>query len=86
MQYSNHFWGYKLTFADWFKFKLIEELTYEIDVWLQEKFLTNDAQCLIYKSHLKGHIFGWVIWLFVGSDTSILLLIGSLRTIWQQWV
>jgi hypothetical protein len=26
---------YKLAFADWF-FRLIEELTYEIDVWLQD--------------------------------------------------
>jgi hypothetical protein len=27
-----------LTFADWLKFSLIEELTYEIDVRFQEKF------------------------------------------------
>jgi hypothetical protein len=31
-----------LTFADWVKFTLIE-VTCEIDVWFQEKFLTNDA-------------------------------------------
>jgi hypothetical protein len=30
-----------LTFADWLKFSVIEELTYEIDVRFQEKFLTN---------------------------------------------
>jgi hypothetical protein len=35
------------TFSDWLKFSLIEELTYEIDVWFQEKFLTNDALDLI---------------------------------------
>jgi hypothetical protein len=40
--------GFKLTFADWLKFSLIEELTYEIDVWFQEKFLTNDAVDLIW--------------------------------------
>jgi hypothetical protein len=31
------------TFADGFKFCSIEELTNEIDVWFQEKILTNDA-------------------------------------------
>jgi hypothetical protein len=30
-----------LTFTDWFKFSLIEELTHEIDVWFQEEFLTH---------------------------------------------
>jgi hypothetical protein len=39
--------GFKLTFADWLKFSLIEELTYEINVGFQEKFLTNDALDLI---------------------------------------
>jgi hypothetical protein len=29
-------------------FSLIEELTYEIDVWFEEKFLTNDALDLIW--------------------------------------
>jgi hypothetical protein len=42
-----HFRGFKLTFADWLKFSLIEELTYEIDVSFQEKILTNDALDLI---------------------------------------
>jgi hypothetical protein len=53
IQNTNHLRGYKLTFADWFKFKLIEELTNETGVCLQiEKFLTNDAQCLIFKPRL----------------------------------
>jgi hypothetical protein len=38
---------FKLTFADWLKFSLIEELTYEIDDSFREKFLTNPAQDLI---------------------------------------
>jgi hypothetical protein len=58
IQNTNQFRGYKLTFADWFKFRLIEELTYEMDVWSQEKFLTNDAQYLIFKS-----LFGLNFWL-----------------------
>jgi hypothetical protein len=31
-----------LTFADWFKFRLIEELTYEIDVGFEEKLLLKN--------------------------------------------
>jgi hypothetical protein len=31
-----------LLLADWFN-GLIEELTYEIDVFFQEKFMTNDV-------------------------------------------
>jgi hypothetical protein len=34
-------------FADWSKFSLIEELTYEIDFWFQVKILANDALDLI---------------------------------------
>jgi hypothetical protein len=52
IQNTNQYRGSKLTFADWFKFRYLEELTYEIDVLLQEKFLTNDAQCLIFKTRL----------------------------------
>jgi hypothetical protein len=43
IQNTHRFHGFKLMFADWLKFSLIEELTYEIDVWFQEKFLTNDV-------------------------------------------
>jgi hypothetical protein len=32
IQNTHHIRGFKLTFADWLKFRLIEELTYEIDV------------------------------------------------------
>jgi hypothetical protein len=42
IQNTHRFRGFELTFADWLKFSLIEELTYEIDVWFQEK-LTSDA-------------------------------------------
>jgi hypothetical protein len=42
-----NFRGIKLTLADWLKFSLIEELTYETDVKFQAKFLTNDALDLI---------------------------------------
>jgi hypothetical protein len=45
IQNTHRFRGIKL--ADWFKFSLTEELTYEIDVLFQEKFLTNDALDLI---------------------------------------
>jgi hypothetical protein len=48
-------------FADWFKFSLIEELTYEIDAWFQEKFLTNDALDLIWSPASRAEIFGWII-------------------------
>jgi hypothetical protein len=47
IQNTHHFRGFKLMYADWFKFSLIEELSYEIDVRFQEKFLTNDALDLI---------------------------------------
>jgi hypothetical protein len=47
IQNTHRFRGFKLTFADWLKFSLIEELTYEIDVSFQEQFLTNDALDLI---------------------------------------
>jgi hypothetical protein len=47
IQNTDRFRGFKLTFADRLKFSLIEELTYEIAVWFQEKFLTNDALDLI---------------------------------------
>jgi hypothetical protein len=47
IQNTHRFRGLNLTFADWFKFRLIEELTYEIDVCFQEKFPTNDALDMI---------------------------------------
>jgi hypothetical protein len=43
IQNTHRFRGYKLTFADWLKFSLIEELTYETNDLFQEKFLINDA-------------------------------------------
>jgi hypothetical protein len=60
---THNFRGFKLTFADWFKFRLIEELTYEIHVWFQEKILNNDALCLILSSASRAKIFGKVIFL-----------------------
>jgi hypothetical protein len=45
---TQRFRGFKLTFAYWLKFSLIEELTYENDVWFQEEILTNDALDLIW--------------------------------------
>jgi hypothetical protein len=47
IQTTHHLRGFKLTFADWLKFSLIEKLTYEIDVLFQEKNLSNDALDLI---------------------------------------
>jgi hypothetical protein len=56
---------------------MIEELTYENDVWLQEKFLTNDALSIIFKAPLLGHKFRLgnffkahfhICYLFVGSS------------------
>jgi hypothetical protein len=32
IQNAHRFRGFKLTYANWLKFSLIEELTYEIDV------------------------------------------------------
>jgi hypothetical protein len=53
------FRGFKLTFADWLKFSLIEELTCEIDVWFQEKTQNNDALDLIWSWVIMklGHCF-----------------------------
>jgi hypothetical protein len=34
-----------LTFADWLKFSLIEELTYKIDVWFKKKSDQLDMIC-----------------------------------------
>jgi hypothetical protein len=47
IQNTHRFRGFKLMFADWFKFSLIEELTYEMHVRFKEKFLINDALDLI---------------------------------------
>jgi hypothetical protein len=47
IQNTHRFGGFKLTFAEWLKFSLIEELTYENDVRFQENFLTNDELDLI---------------------------------------
>jgi hypothetical protein len=43
IQNTHRFRGPKLTFADWLKSSLIAKLTYEIDVWFQEKILTCEA-------------------------------------------
>jgi hypothetical protein len=59
IQNSHRFRGFKLTFTDWLKFSLIEELTYEIDVWFHDQFLTNDA--LIGFEAPPSRTFGWVI-------------------------
>jgi hypothetical protein len=50
MQNTHRFKGFKLPFADWFKFSVIEKLTYEID----EKFLTNDALDLMKLRRIIG--------------------------------
>jgi hypothetical protein len=78
-----------LRFSDWFKFRLIEELTYEIDVILQETILTNYAQRLIFQPGLEGHIFDWAIvfrplhfhiyYLFVGFMYVILVILKYLN-------
>jgi hypothetical protein len=57
IQNTHRFRGFKFTFADWFKFSLIEEMTYEIDVRIQENFPNNDA-----RHDLKPRLLGYV-WL-----------------------
>jgi hypothetical protein len=47
IQNTHCFRDFKSTFADWLKFSLTEELTYEIDVRFQEKLLTNAALDLV---------------------------------------
>jgi hypothetical protein len=45
-----HFWGlnWRLQIKPTsISYVIFSELTYEIDVWFQEKFLTNNALCLI---------------------------------------
>jgi hypothetical protein len=54
---------------------LIEELTYEIDVWFQEKYLTNNALDLDLKLHLLGHIYVWLGHCFKAVLLPYLLLI-----------
>jgi hypothetical protein len=54
IQNTNFFRRYRLTFADWFKFRLIAKLTYEIDVWLQEKIIPPLAYVL---RQLHFHIY-----------------------------
>jgi hypothetical protein len=68
---THRFRGFKLTFADWLKFSVVEELTNEIDACIQEKFLSNDALDLM-KPRLLGHIC-LVESLFQGSYTSIFI-------------
>jgi hypothetical protein len=43
IQNTHRFRGFKLTFTVWLKFSLIAELSYEIDIEIQEKNLPNDA-------------------------------------------
>jgi hypothetical protein len=57
IQNTHYFRGFKLTFAYWFKLSLIEELPYEIDIRIQEKFLTNDGLCLAGLIFLFGSLF-----------------------------
>jgi hypothetical protein len=47
-----------MTFPDWLKFRLVDELTYEIDVRFQEKFMTNDTLCLILSSAFRTFFVG----------------------------
>jgi hypothetical protein len=61
IQNKHGFRAFKLSFAKWLKFCVIEELTYEIDVWLQEKILTNDALTWFEAVPSRTQWFGWVI-------------------------
>jgi hypothetical protein len=81
IQNTHGFRGFKLI-TDWLQFSLIEELTYEIDVWFQEEILTNDARLhlqarLLRRSYLVGS-------LFQGSYTSIFITY-SLVSI-HEWI
>jgi hypothetical protein len=58
IQNTHRFRGFTLTFADWLKFSLIEELTCEIDVRFQEKILTNDALDFIGSPASRAETFG----------------------------
>jgi hypothetical protein len=53
IQNTHRFRGFKMTFADWLKFSVMEQLTYEIYVCLQEKILTNALDLM--KLRLLGH-------------------------------
>jgi hypothetical protein len=63
-----------------------EELRYEIDVWFQEKFLTNDALDLIWSpafwdtydwlGHCLRQLYFHIYFLFVGIEL-------ELQSIWQ---
>jgi hypothetical protein len=55
-QNTHRFRGFKLTFADWFKFRLIEELTYEI--------YRQKALSVIDYVHIVQHTFQTLIWLW----------------------
>jgi hypothetical protein len=51
---------FRLTFAHWLKFSLLDELTYEIDVWLR-KHSNQWYAGLDLKPRILGYMFGWVI-------------------------
>jgi hypothetical protein len=65
-----------LTFVDWLKLTLVEELTYEVNVRFQEKFLTNDALDLI-GSPAFYDIYVWLGHCFKAVTLPYLLLIRS---------
>jgi adenine specific DNA methylase Mod len=72
IQNTHRIRSFKLTFADWLKFSMIEELTYEIDVRFREKFLTNGALDLMKPRLLRLRCLFWS--LFQGSYTLPYLL------------
>jgi hypothetical protein len=79
IQNTHRFRIFKLTFADWFNFSLIEEFTYEIDVWSQKK-LINDALDLIWSPRALINIEKFYIYyLFLDSIIHFELVIHVLE-------
>jgi hypothetical protein len=93
IQNTHRFQGFKLTFADWLKFSLIEELTYEIGIRFQENFPTNNALNFSpARTYMFGHCFKAVTvpiyYLFVVSDIILshsLFAFGKKRLSYEKY-
>jgi hypothetical protein len=82
IQNTHHFRGFKFTFVDSFKFRLIEEFAYEIDVWFQEKFVTNNDLILILSSPKR---LKFLIASFFKALLYLLLFRGCTKTNQRLW-
>jgi hypothetical protein len=82
---NTHFRGFKLTFADWFRFSLIEELTYEIDetvcttsiTFYRTSIFTYEIKRIVLKQGAIGFHAVLVLLLFCYCKSIIFILLLS---------